>query len=143
VLPFCLESWRDDLRGTHSGYGGFVEHFYPVLANKQIFDLHLNRKQSAAVSDFMRESILEEIDDQRGLAYRGPGSRPYRWIGAFTTYGVLLPDIEDLWNSWWSLETVGRAIATVQYASCLMYLANENPVFAAWTPDGGGGPPML
>ena len=31
LLPLCLEAWRDDLRGTHCGYGGFVEHFYPVL----------------------------------------------------------------------------------------------------------------
>ena len=143
VLPFCLEAWRDDLRGTNSGYGGFVEHFYPMLANKHIFDLHLSPSQSAAVSDFMRESILEEIDDQRGLAYRGMASGPYRWIGAFTTYGVLLPEVEHLWNSWWSVETVGRAVAIVQYISCLMYPENENPVFAPWTPDGGGGPPML
>jgi hypothetical protein len=114
-----------------------------VLANKQVFDLHLDPKQSAAVSDFMRESILEEIDDQRGLAYRSSGARPYRWITALTTYGVLLPDIERLWNSWWSIETLGRAVAMVQYVSCLMYPANENPVFAPWTPDHGGGPICL
>src|SRR6476660_8172307 len=37
LLPFCLEAWRDDLRGTHSGCG-FAEHFYPVLASKHVFD---------------------------------------------------------------------------------------------------------
>lgn len=142
VLPFCLEAWREDLRGT-DGYGGFVEHLYPVLANKQVFDLHLKPQQMAEVSDFMRESILEEIDDQRGLRFSGMTSRPYRWIGALTTYGVLLPDIERLWNEWWSIKTVGKAIAAVQYISCLMYSSNENPVFAPWTPDGGGGPPCL
>jgi hypothetical protein len=31
LLPLCLEAGPDDLRGTHRGYGGFVEHFYPVL----------------------------------------------------------------------------------------------------------------
>jgi len=31
----------------------------------------------------------------------------------------------------------------VQYISCLMYGHYENPVFARWTPDGGGGPPCL
>jgi hypothetical protein len=40
VLPFCLEGWREDLRGT-DGYGGFVEHLYPELANKHVFDQHL------------------------------------------------------------------------------------------------------
>jgi hypothetical protein len=48
-----------------------------------------------------------------------------------------------LWTAWWSLDTVGRAIAAVQYLSCLMYPENENPVFSPWTPNGGGGPPCL
>ena len=91
----------------------------------------------------MKQSILEEIDDQRGLVYQGSNVSPYRWIGALTTYGVLRPDIGSLWTVWWSLNTVGRAVAGVQYISCLMYPENENPVFAPWTPDGGGGPPCL
>jgi hypothetical protein len=143
VLPFCLEAWREDLRGTNTGYGGFVENFYPMLANKNIFDLHLKPKQTAAVSDFMRDSIIEEVDHQRGLRYRGASSRPYSWVRALTTYGVLLPDIEHLWNTWWSIDTVGKAVAVVQYVSCLMYSEYENPVFVSWTPDAGGGPPCL
>jgi hypothetical protein len=142
LLPFCLEAWRDDLKGNY-GYDGFVEHFYPVLANRRIFDEHLNPKQAAVVSDYMRQTILEEIDDQRGLAYQGSKAKPYRWIGALTTYGVLRPDMDSLWTAWWSLETVGRAVAAAQYISCLMYPENENPVFAPCTPDGGGGPPCL
>jgi len=142
LLPFCLEAWRDDLRG-HDGYGGFVEHFYPVLANKHVFDEHLTPAQTMAVSAFMRESIMEEIDDQRGLSYNGMVARPYRWITALTTHGVLLPDIDQLWTAWWEIDTVGSAVAAVQYISCLMYPENENPVFAAWTRDGGGGPPWL
>ncbi|HET6178099.1 MAG TPA: hypothetical protein VFE61_14270 [Candidatus Sulfotelmatobacter sp.] len=143
LLPFSLEAWRDDLRGTRQDYGGFVEHFYPVLANRQVFGRHLTPSQSAAVSDFMRESMLEEIDDQCGLSYRGSGSRPYRWITALTTFGALLPEVSRLWTAWWSVTTSGRAIAAVQYVSCLIYSQNENPVFAPWTPDRGGGPPCL
>ena len=142
LLPFCLEAWHEDLKGNY-GYGGFVEHLYPILASRKIFDEQLNPEQAAVVSDFMRQSILEEIDDQRGLAYKGSKAKPYRWIGALTTYGVLRPDLGSLWAAWWSLETVGRAVAAVQYVSCLMYPENENPVFAPWTPDGGGGPPCL
>jgi hypothetical protein len=143
LLPFCLEAWREDLRGTGNGYGGFAEYFYLVLANKQIFDKHLTQDQTTAVSEFMRESILEEIDDQRRLSYQGMGTRPYRWIAALTTHGVLLPDVDRLWTAWWSLSTVGRAIAVVQYISCLMYPNNENPIFAPWTRDAGGGPRCL
>jgi len=143
ALPFCLEAWREDLLGTSSGYGGFVEHFYPLLANRPVFELHLSPSQSAAAADFMREAILEEIDAQRGLTYRAKGARPYRWIAALATYGVVLPDLERLWNSWWSLETIGGATATMQHISCLMYPENENPVFAPWTSNEGGGPPKL
>jgi len=142
LLPFCLDLWHDDLRGG-DGYGGFVEHFYPTLADCGVFDKHLTPKQNAAVSEFMRQTILEEIDDQRGLAYQGSRIRPYRWVGALTSFGVLLPDVDKLWAAWWSLDTVGRAVAAVQYISCLMYAENENPVFAPWTPNGGGGPPCL
>jgi hypothetical protein len=143
LLPFCMEAWRQDLRGISGGYGGFVEQFYPVLADRQIFEIHLDSKQSVAISKFMQQTILEEIDDQRGLSYKGMRARPYRWVRALTTYGVLRPDTYQLWNAWWSLDTVGRAIAAVQYISCLMYPQNENPVFAPWTGNGGGGPPCL
>ncbi len=142
LLPFCLDLWREDLRGV-DGFGGFVEYFYPTLADCGIFDKHLTPKQNAAVSAFMRQTILEEIDDQRGLAFQGSRTRPYRWIRALTSFGVLLPDVDKLWAVWWSLDTVGRAVGAVQYISCLMYPENENPVFAPWTPNGGGGPPCL
>jgi hypothetical protein len=79
---------------------------------------------------------------QRRLAL-AMGARPYRWVSALTTHGVLLPDVEQLWTAWWSIDTVGRAVASVQYISCLMYGVNENPVFARWTPERGGGPPSL
>ena len=143
LLPFCLNAWREDLRGFSAEYGGFVEWFYSVLANCRIFEVDLSPEQGAAVSEFMRQSILEEIDDQRGLSYRGTKAQPYRWIGALMTYGVFRPNIEQLWNSWWSLETVGRAVAAVQFISCLMYSEYENPVFAPWTSNEGGGPPVL
>jgi hypothetical protein len=142
LMPVCLQAWHDDLRGT-KGYGGFVEHFYPVLADRHVFDTHLTPKQTAAVAEFMRQSILEEMDDQRGLMYEGSNARPYRWIRALTTQGVLLPDIDVLWTSWWRLGAIGRAVSAVQYISALMYPDDENPVFAPWTRDGGGGAPCL
>lgn len=142
LLPFCLQAWCHDLRGI-DGYGGTIEHFYPVLAERHIFDVHLTSKQSAVVSEFMRHAILDEIDDQRGLSFQGSRTRPYRWFGALTTYGVLRPDLDRLWIAWWKLNTIGRAIAAIQYVSCLMYSEKENLVFAPWTPDRGGGPPCL
>ena len=70
-------------------------------------------------------------------------ARPYRWIRALTTHGVLLADIDSVWASWWALGTIGRAVSAVQYISALMYPDEENPVFAPWTREGGGGAPCL
>ncbi len=114
----------------------------PVLADRRIFEV-LNPKQTAAISEFMRQTILQEIDNQRGLAFQGMAPRPYHWFGALTTYGVVLPDVDRLWTAWWSIDTIGRAISAVQYMSCLMYSEYENPVFSPWTGDSGGGPPCL
>ena len=143
LLPFCLEAWSSDLSATNSSYSGFVESFYTALAKKKIFDEYLTREQAMGVSEFMQGSILDEIDEQRGLFYEGMNSRPYRWIPGLMTYGVLLPDVERLWGDWWSLNTVGRATAAIQYASCLIYPDDGNPVFAPFTPNRGGGPPLL
>lgn len=142
LLPVCLQAWRDHLCGAPA-YGGFVEHFYPVLADRHVFDTLLTPNETDAVSEFMRESILAEIDDQRGLEYSGSRARPCRWIRALTTYGVLLPDLESLWAPWWALGTNGRAVSSVQYISALIYPDKENPVFAPWTSNQGGGPPCL
>jgi hypothetical protein len=143
LLPFCLNGWREDLRGLSTEYGGFVEWFYLALADRGIFDVQLNLEQGAAISEYMRRTIMEEIDDQRGLFFMGKTARPYRWVGALTTYGVLRPDVERLWNSWWNLDSIGRSIAAIQYISCLMYTEYKNPVFAPWTGNHGGGPPSL
>jgi hypothetical protein len=70
-------------------------------------------------------------------------ARPYRWIRALTTYGVLLPDVGNLLTAWWGLATHGRAVAALQYVSALMYPDDANPIFAPWTRTEGGGPPRL
>jgi hypothetical protein len=142
MLPFCLRTWSDDLRGQDASYVGFVEQLYPALCG-EILDRVLSEDEAAAVARFMREVLLEEIDAQRGLAFRGMNARPYRWVYALTSYGVLHPDMEHLWDAWWRVETRGRAVAMLQYVSCLAYGEDENPVFAPWTRDEGGGPPCL
>jgi hypothetical protein len=143
VLPLLLELWADDLLGIRDDVGGVVEHLYAAFADRDLLNTALTPQQKAAVSAYMRDTILQEIDYQSGLQYRGKGSRPYRWIAAFSAHGVLLPDVGELWGEWWSLSTSGRAVAAVQYVSCLMYPDDENPVFAPWTPQEGGGPPCL
>lgn len=141
ALPFCLRAWRDDVVGEDQRYGGGVEMLYLALA-RRLNEL-LTSDQWEAVSAFMRDGILEEIENQSGLAYSGSGARPYRWFYALAAFGVILPGVEELWRHWCALETVGSAVAAVQYVSCLMYGESDNPIFVPWTRDGGGGPPVL
>jgi hypothetical protein len=146
LLPACLQALHHDLRGGNpgvSGYGAFVDEFYPALIDRRILDEYLAPRQADAVAAFLRASILDEIANQRTLRFAGKATECYRWTGALASYGILRPDLDTLWNDWWSLQSPGAAIAVVQYTSALIYGENENPVFAPWTRDAGGGPPCL
>jgi hypothetical protein len=143
LLPFCLERWDQHIRNENFEWPGFREQFYTVLGKIILLSECLSAGQLAAVHEFMRESILEEIDAQDRLHFFGYPAQPYRWISALTTYGVIAPDVERIWNEWWSIRTQGQAVAAVQYISCLLYPKDENPVFAPYTREKGGGPPCL
>lgn len=80
LLPFCLRAWRDDLRGVDVSHGGFVEQFYPALVDGGILDRVLDQDQRAAVALFMRETVLEEIDDQAGLSFSGARATTSRCV---------------------------------------------------------------
>jgi hypothetical protein len=143
LLPFCLRAWREDLTSPFGRYETFVDEFYPALLRGSVFDRVLSATEAAAVGDFMREAILERIDSQVALSFKGSKSPVYAWFHALSTYGLLRDDLEELWSVWWSVETPGRALAVAQYASCLIYDETANPVFDAWTREHGGGPPCL
>ncbi len=61
LLPFCLNGWREDLRGLSTEYGGFVEWFYLALADRGIFDVELNLEQGAAISEYMRRTVTGHV----------------------------------------------------------------------------------
>jgi hypothetical protein len=143
LLPFCLERWDQHIRIENFGWPGFREQFYTVLGKTNVLSECLSTDERATIFEFMRESILDEIDSQDRLHFRGSRAQPYRWISALTTHGVIAPDVQRIWNDWWTIDTQGKAIAAVQYISCLMYAKDENPVFAPYSRDKGGGPPCL
>ena len=143
LLPFCLRAWREDLTSPFGPYETFVDEFYPALLRGSVFDRVLNLSEADAVADFMRDAILEQIDAQKTLSFKGSKAPAYAWFHALSTYGLLRPDIAKLWSTWWQVETEGRALAAAQYASCLIYDETANPVFDAWTREHGGGPPCL
>jgi hypothetical protein len=91
----------------------------------------------------MRDEILKCVDHGETLFSSGTNAWAYRWFHNIGSFAVTFPNVSELWTTWWAMETVGSAIGVLQYASCLMYDETSNPVFAPWTPLGGGGPPEL
>jgi len=143
LLPLCLEALSENLRGATGAYEGFVNQFWVAL-NKRPGPLNLlSPSQFDAVDRYLRESILAAIDACRPLRNSGMGAGCYRWFYSLGSYATIFPTLNDLWLTWWSVSTEGRAIAVLQYLSCLMYENGSNPVFDAWTPKRGGGPPEL
>ena len=144
LLPTCLRAWQQDLMSSHeSEYAGFVEQFSAAMAEHAGFRDILTSVQHEAVAAFMRDVILDKIDQERHLSFSGTRASPYSWIYTIGTFATVFPSVSQLWREWWSVSTVGRACGVLQYASTLMYPDDKNPIFSPWTPDAGGGPPAL
>jgi hypothetical protein len=71
VLPFCLRAWREDLASPFGRYETFVDEFYPALLRGSVFTRVLAPEEADAVADFMRDAILEQIDAQTSLSFKG------------------------------------------------------------------------
>jgi hypothetical protein len=103
----------------------------------------LSPAQAAAVLAFMHDSLLERIDREDSLSHADEYATAYAWFYRLGAFAVIFPELESLWRTWWRFDTPGQAIAALQYLSCLMYEDRDNPIFAPWTREHGGGTPGL
>jgi hypothetical protein len=170
ALPLCLKVWRDSLI-LGDEHGGFAQQFHASLAATMQWKELLADHERDAVFEFMRDTLLTSLESQRGLRFEGrhkpapawpvvlwadpvvtadlsqsigrPRQDPYFWTYYLASLGTFCDRIPSLWREWWSFHTPGAAVAALQYASCLMYPEDDNPVFTQWTSQGGGGPPSL
>jgi hypothetical protein len=150
LLPLCLKMWQDDLlHKAGSDYGGSVEAFWmalsprPMFQNTFLLEKELNAEEYYSVMQFMRDTLLERMNQETRLHFVGSNSSPYQWFHTLGSFCTIFPYLQGLWDKWWQIATPGQAVCVLQYVSCLMYRDDENPVFAPWTPDKGGGPPEL
>ncbi len=144
LLPVCLAVWRHDLmHDHHSDFAGSVETFQSALARRPLLDDCLTPAQRAAVVAFMRDALLDRIDREKSLSHAGQYATAYAWFFRLGAFAVMFPELEALWRAWWRFETPGQAVAALQYASCLLYEDRDNPIFAPWTREDGGGTPGL
>ena len=97
----------------------------------------LTPAQRVAVNEFFRDSMLERLDAERGFLRSAADYAAHRWIARFNSLGLIMSQIEMIWNSWWSLDTPGRAVAALEYCLWLIYLEGENPLCDAWINERG------
>lgn len=143
LLPICLSAWREYLVNNNESYVGYIEEFSSFLAEKELYPAILSKAEYESVIKFYANSILDRMDCENKLYHKGMGATPYKWVSSLGSYCVIFPDLKYVWEHWWDMKTEGRILCIVQYISCLMYDETSNPIFAPWTSNEGGGPPLL
>ena len=138
VFPRCLMFWYETLLRNESAERGDAD-FHRALIHGEILTKMMSPEERRRLLAFFVDGLLDRIDMERDFDV----VRSLSWIGRFNTLGIVAPIIPDVWNAWWALQTRGQAIAAIKYASGLIYLKGENPIYPPWTPSEGGGGPYL
>jgi hypothetical protein len=142
LFPVCLMDWHETLMRNEACSHGDSE-FHRSLVGGRIFERMLDAAQREQVFEFFRDSLLVRLDAEREFRYSGSRTPAYGWMHRLNSLALVMPRIEMVWTPWWNLETHSRAICALQYASGFIYFTGENPLFAMWTPEQGGGGPYL
>lgn len=125
-----------------SDYGTFAMDFSLVL-QRDGWRTGMDARHIEAVRQVIEDGILAKIEIQDCLRYHGQAPAASAWIDALGTCATAFDGIARLWTEWWRIDSTGKAVALLQYISTLIYADDENPIFAPWSPEQGGGPPCL
>lgn len=143
LFPVCLMDWHQTLMENKACSHGDSEFHYGLYHGK-VLEKMTTPYQQKAIYDFFRDSFLDRLDCEQGYQPTVHNAvTAHGWILRFNSLGFIMPRIDQIWNFWWSLETVGQAVAALQYCSGLMYFEGDNPLFPIWTAKRGGGGPYL
>ena len=128
LFPVCLMEWHDTLLRNESCSHGDAEFHYGMRQGK-IFDKMLSPQQQDDVAEFFRDSFVQRLDAEPVSVQPTKTTHPFGWICRFNSLGMVLRRIDPVWESWWNVETRGRAIAVLKYCSGLVYFEGENRLF--------------
>jgi hypothetical protein len=149
LFPACLYYWYETLMRNEAPSLGDSDFHYSLM-HGQILEKMLSESERLVLYDFFRDGFLDRIEAERGFVYeqsRDPlissGTSANAWIFRFNSLGIVAPVIRQIWEEWWTLDHPGKAVCAVMYASGLVYLKGENPIYGVWTPEYGGGGPYL
>jgi hypothetical protein len=143
LLPKILRHWAEDLGRKHDVYA-YAHLVHAALNRNQFFMTQLTGEERDVATRFMRGHLLLRLNVEDKLWIEG--KKPtHEFFGYVASYGTFTTDIPQLFDEWWQMRTPGHAVAAVLYASCFIAgrLGGKNPLFSAWTPAIGGGPPVL
>lgn len=138
AFPRVLPLWRRGL--WTSSQERLPDELHATLCH---VELPLNEREWGAVHRYMAGALLERMDAVDVLNEDTRNESLEHLFDYLSMTGVYMPDIRPLWESWWALETRGRARVAMQWASILRYDDKENPLWRPWTPKEGGGPPRI
>jgi hypothetical protein len=121
LFPVCLMDWHYSLMQNLPCSHGDSEFHYGVRQGG-VFEKMLTPEQRTAVVEFFRDSFLARLDVETHIfPQEHDEESAFTWLRRLNSLGIILPNIDLIWNAWWSLDTTGRAIAAIQYLSGLMY----------------------
>ena len=142
LFPVCLNFWYQSLMRSESAERGDAE-FHYSLYRGNLLNKMTTKEQTQEIYSYFIDGFLDRIEAERGFKYSGSSTPAYSWIARFNSLGYISPIIDQICDLWWTLDQPGKAVSAVMYASGLVYLRGDNPIFGDWTCNKGGGGPYL
>lgn len=123
VFPACLKYWYETLMQDNAAACGHAD-FHFALVEGEICERMLSAQERNALNNFLVDGLLDRIEATHSLHHSAPG-----WIARFNALGPVAPVIRQIWEDWWLLDSPGKALSAIQYASGLVYSQEENPLY--------------
>ena len=149
VFPACLKYWYETMMRNEGASRGDAD-FHYALMRGQIAEKMLSEPERRSFYNFLSDGFLDRVEAERGFVYHqsqdkfvASGLSANAWIFRFNSLGIVAPVVRQIWEDWWALDDPGKAVCAVMYASGLIYVRGENPIYGVWTPEYGGGGPYL
>lgn len=133
LFPICLYRWYESLMQNEqdpleeSRLEEWLEQFHFAMGNGALLQSMTSPDEREAIYAFFHEALIERIEAERG--FFKTGYPDYKWIFRLYDVGVFAPVIHQIWTTWWSLNSPGKAVSAIIYASSLVYLEGENQIF--------------
>lgn len=127
LFPACLWDWHTTLMANESCAHGDSEFHYSI-ATGDVFGSMLTFEQRQAVYAFLQDSMLDRLDHERGFAVSEWWK--HAWVMRWNSLGLIMPEMERIWDKLTEMSSPGHAVAIVKYISSFMYAEGEHPLLA-------------